>query len=303
MNGEARGFGIVDAARRGLVRTRMRSRLDAIVAGSAAGLAVESGWRTEDLLLCVEAICQENLGDLLALRRLASGLKRGRVHALLLDQLWGPDPKVKRRVITVLGRLEMDEVVPWLAPFLGNPDEGVRVNAARALGRIGGGRASDALVKALYWRRGSLNRVVMELARAAPDLYLERALVNPHHSGIRASLAVAAGLRRRRTAVASLMHVVASGSRAERIAACRALGWIGDRTVVPAIQYLLGDAGWQVRVAAAKALGQIGEPDSERELLRGFQDRNLRVRRSVEAALKRIRQPQDLPISEAAAWA
>jgi HEAT repeat protein len=301
MSGGHRGLSVVDAARRGMVRGRIRARLQTVLAGTAGAVAVEPGWRVDDVAVCVGEICQELRGDPFTLHRLSTALRRGTVHAFLLDGLQEADVPAKRRIIAVLGRLEMEDAVPWLAPLLGSPIEAVRIEAARALGRIGGARASDALVKALYWRRGSSTRLVMELARAAPNLYLERALVNPHHSGIRAWLAVAAGLRRRRTAVASLVHVIASGSRTERIAACRALGWIGDPTVVPAIQYLLDDAGWQVRAAAAKALGQIGEPESERELLRGLQDRNLRVRRSVEAALERMRQPRQ--VSKATAWA
>src|SRR5207237_878062 len=82
--------------------------------------------------------------------------------------------------------------------LLAGSDKPTRWAAARALGRISGSRAADALLLALRGRRLAGGRLVIELCRAAPDLYLESIIDDPKNSAVRAHLAAALAFRRRR---------------------------------------------------------------------------------------------------------
>jgi HEAT repeat protein len=296
----------MDGARGVVVRSRISSRILDIAAGHASSL--EAAWAPDLVAGCLDDYCRPRRLEPAALHRLAAAVRRSPFRGALVKQLTAADVNRRRRALSVVGRLGIEEAIPWIAPLLASPDATIRTEAARALGRIGGLRSADAMVKALYWRRGSAGRTVIELARAAPPLYLERALIDPKHGPVRASLAVAAGLRRRRTAVAALIHVTLSGSRSERMAACRALGWIGDPTAVPAIQYLLLDSAWQARSAALKALAQIQEPACREDFIRGLDDRNARNRRTAAVGLRRLHNTAIAEAghparSEALAWA
>ena len=62
--------------------------------------------------------------------------------------------------------------VTWLAPLLESKDRAVADAAARALGRIGGAQSARVLLMAIQ-RAGLRRTLIGELARAAPDLFLE----------------------------------------------------------------------------------------------------------------------------------
>jgi HEAT repeat protein len=158
---------------------------------------------------------------------------------------------------------------------------------ARALGRIGGASTAEALVAAIQ-RRGQSRRLISELARSASDLFLESAIEDSEWLVVRPALAVAAGLRRRRTAISPLLGLLERGSRKERVISCRALGWIGAANAVPAIEQLLANHDWKLRMAAAKALGSLRAHVSKPALERLYFDRNPRVRKAAEQAVRRI---------------
>jgi HEAT repeat protein len=159
--------------------------------------------------------------------------------------------------------------------------------SARALGKIGGSRSAQALVEAIR-RRGVSRRLVAELARGAPDQFIESSLALPLKPGVRPALALAAGLRRRRTATSQLIALVEHGSRRERVISCRALGWIGAVTAVPVLIEALQDRDWKLRMSAAKALGALRARDAAYQLRGLLSDRNPRVRKAAAQALGRI---------------
>jgi HEAT repeat protein len=187
----------------------------------------------------------------------------------------------------IIGALRISEATPWLSALLIAHDSSVAEAAARALGRIGGTRSAAALMLAIQ-RKGMSRRLVSELARSAPDLFIEVALQDRHKPPVRPALAIAAGLRRRHTAVTQLIALVQEGSRRERVIGCRALGWIGARTAIPVIREALGDRDWKIRVAAAKALGALHASSCRPDLEPLLADRNPRVRQSARHALRRM---------------
>jgi HEAT repeat protein len=202
-------------------------------------------------------------------------------------QLEAPGALQRVAAARAVGALRMYEASSGVADLLEAPERAVVDAAARALGRIGGTPSARALVAAIQ-RRGVSRRLVSELARSAPDYFVEAALETPQRPAVRPALAIAAGLRHRRTAAPHLMTLVRRGSRRERMIACRALGWIGERSAAPAITEALSDSNWKVRMSAAKALGALhatGARDAIRYL---YADRNPRVRLAAVQAVRRI---------------
>jgi HEAT repeat protein len=210
----------------------------------------------DDLLDIADVICEVTAKlqrGSPALERLVAAFELTSNSDRLVNRLTSTDSALQTDSARILGALRMEQAFPWLAPLLAARQRAVRDAAARALGRIGGARSAEALLLAIQ-RSGRSVILMVELARAAPDLFLETALRQPRRSGTRGAVAAAAGLRRRRSAVRPLMALLASGSRRERAISCKALGWIGDRSAVPAISAALEDKEQKVRTSAEKAL-------------------------------------------------
>jgi HEAT repeat protein len=162
----------------------------------------------------------------------------------------------------------MEPAVPLLAERLVDPDRRVRGAAAGALGRIGGGRAAEALLRALRGGRVPPGRLIRELARSAPDHFLENAMERPENRQARAGLALASGLRARPSPIAGTLYDLLGGSEQERVAACHAFGALGYTEAVPVLMDTLFDRSPRVRQASRRALNRLGArvamPDTRR---------------------------------------
>src|SRR2546430_3833552 len=150
-----------------------------------------------------------------------------------IDGLTDPDPRVRTRSLRRCGRARVEAVVPLLRDRLLDPDCGVRGAAAGALGRIGGVRSADALMRSLRTRRLPSGRLCRELARCAPDFYLEMAVAQPENRRVRAALALAIGLRGPSPMVGTALGGLLDGDEAERAAAYHALGALGRTGAIP----------------------------------------------------------------------
>jgi HEAT repeats len=280
--------GVLRPVRRAVDRAAFRRRLHRVAEGRARVRALDLGSAPDDSASILAAECRRLPVGSPSLKRLIAGLHRSGALDQIVDGLAVRDRDILLRSVRLAGALRLEAVVPWLEPLLASSHAPLRAAAARALGRIGGVRAANALVRGLTWRRGSTARLVLELARAAPDLYLETKLVDPQLRRIRPSLALAAGLRRRRTSLPALLDLLETGSRTERAVSARAIGWIGSLDAGAAVVYALSDPEWQVRNAAAKALGWLAGV-GEAELTFSLLDRQPRVRRATGDALRRRR--------------
>jgi HEAT repeat protein len=109
-------------------------------------------------------------------------------------------------------------------------------------------------MRTLRSRRLPLYRVVISLAKAAPDFYLEAAVADAHERDIRPWLVVAIGLRRRLAARPLLLGLLDAEDARSRAAACRALSWLADSRDATALLGMLADADVSVREAAWVAL-------------------------------------------------
>jgi len=187
----------------------------------------------------------------------------------VVDGLRDRDPATRVASARACGVRGMEQTIPLLSERLVDPDRRVRAAAAHALGRIGGARSADALLHAMRTSRLGAGRLARELARAAPDFYLESALVTPENSKIRAALALTAGLSGRSSEVVEQLFALLEGDPAERAAACHALGALHHLPAVPLLMDALFDPSPRVRHAAAVALTRLGAREPTRGERRG----------------------------------
>jgi HEAT repeat protein len=280
--------GVIERTRIAFERSLMRRHLQAVALGKDQTLAIdlEKSSGLDIGALVIEATARQRPGSLAA-QRLAASFQRSGAADVLVDQMASSDANRRRRGAQLVGALGMEHAAALLSPLLSASETEVRDAAARALGRMGGTRCADLLLRAI--RRRAPNRtLIVELARAAPDLFLETALCIPRQAGSRTAVAIAAGLRRRRAAVTPLLALLAAGSRGERAAACTALGWIGAATALPMVAESLRDPDWRVRMSAVKALARLHGVGYVVELDALRTDPNARVRRAVYFAMLRL---------------
>lgn len=274
------------SVRDGVRRNNLRRDLEAVAAGKKKEIAIDLDDRGLRGPTLIKEVAREHALESIERQRLIAALRNSGAADLLIERLSGKASSARRQSVEIVGALRMSEATGWLAPLLASSNRSLSEAAARALGRIGGARSAQILMHAVL--RGGLRRTfVTELARAAPDLYLEAALSDRQVSGLNAGLALAAGLRRRQTAVGPLLALLISGGQRERAIACRALGWIGAPAAVPGLITALDDPEWRVRLSAAKALRRIQPQAALQELEVLLSDRNVRVRLAAGAALRR----------------
>jgi HEAT repeat protein len=138
------------------------------------------------------------------------------------------DSDVRSAACTALGQIGDIAAVPELITRLDDANCDVRCAACTALGLIGDASAVPALIARLGGR------------------YMSKAAAN-------------ALVQIGKPAVPALIEALTSPSNRVRIAACTALGQIGDNTAVPKLIECLKDIESIVRSTACTALGLIGD--------------------------------------------
>jgi HEAT repeat protein len=239
---------------RRLYRRRLHVALKAAGAGARAFPKLDLGRHRQATLTELRRLALEMRLDTTARLRLASRLLAGDSGAAVLDALADNDPKTRRAAAEVCGLFALEAVVPSLGVLLFDRDRNVRLAGTWALGRIGGHRASDFLVRALRSRRLPIYRLVVSLAQAAPNLYLEAALADPEERENRPWLVIALGLRRPTSARPLFLGLLAAEDPRTRAAACRALSWLADSRDAGALLRMLADPDPSVREAATLSL-------------------------------------------------
>jgi len=276
----------LEPTRLAIRRALVRRHLNAVAAGKSDRLKIDlHDGDVNSSALLVELMAPLD-PESAPFRQIVSAIKRSGVADAVTDGLGSRESIVRARSARIAGALRMEQVVPWLTPLLWSRAPAVRDSAARALAKIGGVRSSDALLMAIQ-RIGPRPTLIVALARAAPDLYLEAVLGGSQLRASHPAVAIAAGLRGRRTAVAALILQLRSGSRRARKASSRALGWLGAGAGVSELTLALEHRDWWVRMSAAKALGSIPTYRPGPQLRACLADRNPRVRRSAQDAIRR----------------
>ena len=181
-------------------------------------------------------------------------MQRGGLGGELLDALASDDAGTRAAAARLCGALRLAEAVDWLRDLLSDADESVRRAAARALGRTSGRRAVDALMGAADTLPPRL--LAIAVAHAASDIDLDGLLRIGGSPKTSVVVALACGLRGdalRFPRLVSMARDTNSPSEV-RVAACRALGMIGDRAAAGVLRNLGGDQDSAVSEAATHAL-------------------------------------------------
>ena len=272
-----------------LKRSRLTRIVRAVAAGTASTLDVDLSDPELDPGPVFLLVTRSLPAGSPVLARLVGALRSSGTVDDLMDGLIGHDPRRRERCARMVGALRFDPAVPWLGMQLNAAERPVRRAAARALGRIGGARSADLLLGALRTRRLPSSRLVIELSRAAPDLYIESCLQFPQNTAVRAQLAAAAGLRGRRSGIEPLRRLAAEGTERERATACRGLGLISNPEPGPEFRSALAHRAWRVRRAAARALGEIGDRSWLPDLQETLYDPHPSTRYAAARALRLVR--------------
>ena len=267
-------------------RSLLRRHIRSVVAGKADRLNIDPADRNLDpAMMLIEAAASLDRGGALY-ARLEAAVRHSTFADRVFDGLGSRHPVVRARCARISGAFQIEQAVPLIAPLLWSKQSLVRDAATRALGTIGGVRSADALLAALQ-RLGPRPGLIVALARAAPDLYLETVLTRKQPRGIQPAVAIAAGIRRRKSAVAPIVGQMSDGSSRLRAAGGRALGWIGAPAGIPALVECLENRDWRVRLSAAKALGKMKDFQPGSQMLACLADRNARVRSAAQCALRK----------------
>lgn len=241
-------------------RSRVASRIERVLSTALDGdPRVTLDVNVRELLAEAEPVAQVITA---ALTRAGAGLaaqltvtqafRRSGLEAGLLDSLAHPDPAVRIAGARLCGALRLPDAVPWLSDLLDDPVPAVREAAVRALGQAGGRRVVDALMS--HSDRLPQYRVARELSRAASDIDLESLLREPASPRTRITVLMACGLRGDALRLPPLVKI-AQDRQCEtevRVAACRALGMIGDPAGADALRLLASDPDSVVRAAAVR---------------------------------------------------
>jgi HEAT repeat protein len=243
-------------ARARIRQAALRRQLTGLVSGTSRSLTFDLRRSGDDAVVVIRRLRAEGRWRRPEISRLAAVFNSSGLLDQVMDGLASDEPAMAIVCARLTGVLELEPAVPWLEALLRSYDPAVVEAAARALGRIKGTRAAEALTVAIM-RRGPRRILVAELARAAPDLYLEALMTNARRPTVHSAAAIAAGLRRRQVSTAPLLVLLVNGNRRQRVIGCRALGWIGARTAIPLVEAALEDREQKVRHSAGKALAAL----------------------------------------------
>jgi HEAT repeat protein len=145
----------------------------------------------------------------------------------LLNALVSPNPITRAAAAQLCGALRLTESVLWLEDLLQDAKPRVREAAIRALGRLGGRRAVEALMAS--GNSVPVHRLAIALAAAASDLDIEALMRQPASEHAAIVTVLACGLRRDTLRVAPLLGITHDRRwpKQVRVAACKSLGMIG----------------------------------------------------------------------------
>lgn len=186
----------------------------------------------------------------------------------LMRALEDPDQRVRLAAAKALGHGGSQKVVRIMIDWLGDPDPKVKQTAVEALGNIGGPDAAAAITRTL----GDNDDAVRAQAVKALGLIGQRGNANvvvaliprledPKTDVKLATIAQLEELGDRR-AVIPMVARFSDSSTFVRTAAVKAVGKLGDKSAVPALIRLVGDPHEEVRTAAVGALGTLGAVDA-----------------------------------------
>jgi hypothetical protein len=160
--------------------------------------------------------------------RITEPFRRSGLSDQLLNSLVSPNPLTRAAAARLCGSLRLTESVVWIEDLVQDKNPTVRESAIRALGLLGGRRAVEAIMAST--NRIPTHRLAIALSLAASDLDIEALMRQPASEKAAVVTVLACGLRRDTLRVQPLLGIAHDRRwpKPVRLAACKALGMIGD---------------------------------------------------------------------------
>lgn len=197
--------------------------------------------------------------------RVTQPFRRSGLSDQLLNSLVNPNPLVRAAAARLCGSLRLTESVVWIEDLVQDKNPKVRQSAIRALGLLGGRRAVEALMAAADVI--PTHRLAIALSMAASDLDIEALMRQPASEKAAVVTVLACGLRRDTLRVQPLLGIAHDRRwpKVVRIAACKALGMIGEPAAADGLRTLVErEPDAEVKKAAMHARKRLTEPAQER---------------------------------------
>jgi len=215
-------------------------------------------------------------------------------QAYLVRALGDPDDKVKMEAARALAHPGLTAAVPVMIEWLTDPNPAFKQVAADVLGEIGGPEATSALTRSL----GDSDSVVRThavralglIGRSGNPAVVVALLPRLEDDKADVRIATIAQLEQLgdRRAVISLVARFSDTASEARRSAVVAVGKLGDPSAVPALTRLINDPNDEVRTAAVGALGLLGAVDAIDALIEQLTVGNESYRQKVAYALGQI---------------
>jgi HEAT repeat protein len=205
----------------------------------------------------------------------------------LKDRQW----TIRAESCAILGVFTDPAVKMALYRALDDPAMEVRVEAARALVRLGTVRSVMELIHYLVTENGTPSLAVVDLFRslgtgAVPE-FID--LLKGETTEAAIIIAIdALGYCNDRQAVPALLQFYAHPNKLIRLATLQSLSLLRDPRAAPAVILAMTDSDWEVRTHAAIAAGQIGMTEAVPMLERMLEDHHWWVRFRAAEALYRV---------------
>ncbi len=220
--------------------------------------------------------------------RLLASYPASDVREPILSALGDPDAGVRAEAAEAAGTVRLREAVPRLLDWIDDPDADVRASAARALGRIGEERAVSSLVRALGDVSADVRKAAVEALAAVGTAEVVVPLLgrlDDVDSSVRVDAAEALGRLRDARAVVPLVGRARDDAPEVRVAVYGALGDLGDARGLPALLQGLRDGAESAQLAAVAAAGRLGAEAAVEPLVALWNEPDPRRARAVVAAL------------------
>ena len=171
--------------------------------------------------------------------RITEPFRRAGLSEQLLNSLVSPNPLIRGAAARLCGSLRLTESVLWIEDLVQDKNPKVRQSAIRALGLLGGRRAVEAIMASAD--RIPTHRLAIALSMAASDLDIEALMRQPASEKAAVVTVLACGLRRDTLRVQPLLGIAHDRRwpKQVRLAACKALGMIGDQAAFEGLRTLV----------------------------------------------------------------
>lgn len=244
--------------------------------------------RDAEILPALRRVWRDETARLSAIK-IISGLAITEAVDDVLGELSADDVSLRVEAAYALGVIGGPEAVPPLILRLEDYDANVRSVAARSLGLLGSAEAMEPLIGLLADLDSNVRwSVVIALGRFGDPRALEAiaGLLGDRSRSVRAAAAILLGRRGHTPAAESIAGLLADPEMEVRSRAAEALGMLGDPGAVEPLIGLLDDVR-SVRLVTVNALGQLGSARAVEPLL-DLLSRDPDYAREVAQALVKI---------------